>query len=583
MLAGVPKKKNKKGRTLPMAERHRRSPQVFHPSQGVRTLGADDGEPMPEVAEHLIATPMHYEGETVTLHVPTPALIKISEIASKEGLERALPDWSGAPLAERLYPSGQHALAELTRVTGEDGTDFVRAFARLFLKDDAKLSPLAWQGWIDLPTRYVGMMLEASKPREDERYANRQVAGVAADGTPQVKTHLGHARPTWAGSWTFDKVYSRQLDITSLSANNGAKMNREGRILVDDPKFVLATQAIGKLASAHLIRIEADQVELLPDWEEPGDAGDFAADAGLPFDPLYFEFEGAGGVAPTHEVELGLVDRAGEVGRTVRGAMVLRGALVWRGESSNLTVEPYGDVYLLGEGESFRKARERASLTDPRVAAGRVVFGHQPFEPATEEVGTLRIVALDGAMREVAESHPVALDAAMYTKSAVSGVVVLPFSELYASKNVDGETAVGWGAVVLSMAMRVLACLSIMESEAVVVDDAPMESRDRKRADKRGWQISQQVFVRPTRKGPRSEPTGNEREYSHRFWVSGHYKHFPLGTRMADRRPDLVSPCTRAGDASCGVCRRLWTPPFIKGPDDKPLVVKALVKRRVHA
>lgn len=576
------KSKQKKGRTLPRAERYRPAPAVR--PQGVELAVEGEAAPMPEPAEGLLSTPMLFEGEAVTLHVPTAALLKIAQIAKDEELERALANVPSAPSDSEVQTDSSHALASLTRITGEDGTDFVRAHALIHLRSDDHAIARGWKAWIDLPTRYVGMMLEASKPRDTP--SPRFSRGASSTGVPVVSSLLDHSRPKWAGSWTFDKVYDRQIEITRKPAATGRAnahlVGGTGRIVMEDPKFVLGVEAIRLLDKAHLLRIEADQVELLPDWEVLGDAWDFSDDAHLPFDPIYFEFEGAGGVAPAHEVVLNLYEDDDDNRKSVvqaRGAMVLRGALMWRGESEFLTVEPFGDVYLLEEGESFRSARKKPSVLDARAPAGRVTFGREAFVNAT--IGPQRIVAVDDEQREIAEAHPVGVSTSVFTEGKLPGIIVLPFSWDSAEKQGwDGAQVTSWASVVLSMSLRALACLSIMETEAVVVEDAPMEVRDRKRADKRGWKIAQQVYVRPTRKGgARGPATGNEREYSHRFWVSGHYKHFPLGTRMADNRPDLVKPCTRTGEASCGVCRRIWTPPFIKGPDDKPLVVKSLVRR----
>lgn len=565
-------KKGQRGRTpprRPAAAPYRRATGLVHrPVQKVNTFGADDAAPMPELAEGLIATPMHYEGESVTLYAPTGALEKVLEIAEREGLEFGL-DLDVA----RVDVNGQHGLARLTRVTGEDGTDFVRAFARVFVKPDparAKAPPEAWQGWLDLPTRYVGMMLEASRPREEKQ------------AEVEAREPMYHARPKWQGSWTFDKVYDRAL---GKSQGNFPSTRLADGTVATAPDLVLAIETVKLLDDAHLVRIEADQVELLPDWESSGDAWDFAADAHIPFDPLYFEFEGAGGVAPAHSVTLNLVDEdedGGEVVSSASGALILRGALVWRGDGENLHVAPIGDIYTLREGETLRTAAGRESVTDPRAPAGQVVFGHSAFEGTGVGAQKL-IVRTDAEDSETAfiEAYAVAVNAEIYTRGELPGVVILPFDRAHVMAEGWGEPEiVSWGSVVLSMALRVLACLSIMETEAVVVEDAKMEVRDWKRAQKRGWKISQQVYLRPTRKGPRGERTGNRADYTHRFWVSGHYKHHPIGSRLADHRPDLVRPCTRVGAASCGMCRRIWTAPFIKGPDDKPLVVKSLVKRK---
>lgn len=63
----------------------------------------------------------------------------------------------------------------------------------------------------------------------------------------------------------------------------------------------------------------------------------------------------------------------------------------------------------------------------------------------------------------------------------------------------------------------------------------------------------------------RGEPSAMD--WSHRWEVRGHYKHFtrgPIFDANADRRVD------HDGEE----CVRVWCPPFVKGPDDKPFVPK---------
>jgi hypothetical protein len=56
-------------------------------------------------------------------------------------------------------------------------------------------------------------------------------------------------------------------------------------------------------------------------------------------------------------------------------------------------------------------------------------------------------------------------------------------------------------------------------------------------------------------------------EWSHRWEVRGHYKHFTKGP-IFDANPD------RHIEVDGVECVRLWCPPFVKGPEDKPLVPK---------
>jgi hypothetical protein len=58
------------------------------------------------------------------------------------------------------------------------------------------------------------------------------------------------------------------------------------------------------------------------------------------------------------------------------------------------------------------------------------------------------------------------------------------------------------------------------------------------------------------------------REYSHRWIVRGHMRKQPVGPRLADEERKYI---------------RIWIAPFVKGPDDKPLVLKDRVQLFTNA
>jgi hypothetical protein len=63
------------------------------------------------------------------------------------------------------------------------------------------------------------------------------------------------------------------------------------------------------------------------------------------------------------------------------------------------------------------------------------------------------------------------------------------------------------------------------------------------------------VVVRLRReKGETKEPTGESANYSHRFIVGGHWRKQPY--------------------TSLGIWRQIWISPYVKGPEDKPLIVR---------
>jgi hypothetical protein len=114
----------------------------------------------------------------------------------------------------------------------------------------------------------------------------------------------------------------------------------------------------------------------------------------------------------------------------------------------------------------------------------------------------------------------------------------------------------------------------IVDAGGVIVNvdlvEAPLSPRQRKREAKKGRRIALTVQVRQ----PKTRPVGRNgtANYSHRFEVRGHYMHFPGGTKLADADPAKLSFVPGRG-----FVRKVWCPPHVKGPQDKPLVPKVRV------
>lgn len=506
----------------------------------------------PDDLHSVVSDAPHGDTEAVpVLALPTGLLKQLLEAGRRADLVLQVSEDD----ADALDPAGTHQFGRLVRFAGGD-QDFVRGHLRVLRKGRDSLHP--WSAWVDVPTRYIGMVFAASEHRR------------APEAAPAPARHgqvpFPRQRPTWAGSFSFARAWDSAAE--KLSGVTAVNVGERGWYL--DPMDYYRMASILFLDTAHLVRIEPEQVAVLPDWDDLSDAWDFAADAGLPFEHVYLDFEGPGGFAPLVSMFPNVYERDEGTwrARQTDGEKVtvhLHGAAVDRDGNGNLHVTPFGGFSYGGEDQSMY-VRPLGTVAFDAPLLDQVVS-------STEQ----SVVGLDGHryFTEALSASTEFLLASGGTPGRL-GCVTVPFPR----DDPETPSALTVMDAVLTAALRVLAALSIMESEAVVVEDAPLEKRDRDRAEKRGWKIAQMVYVRPTRKGPRSEPTGESAHYSHRFWVSGHYKHHPIGSRLADMRPDLVRPCTRVGPASCGSCRRVWTGPFIKGPEDKPLVVKSLVKRR---
>lgn len=128
------------------------------------------------------------------------------------------------------------------------------------------------------------------------------------------------------------------------------------------------------------------------------------------------------------------------------------------------------------------------------------------------------------------------------------------------------------------------AVLLWLESVNVEIVETPMKPKRRKRQIEKGRQIALTVSIKQSKRRSDSA-AGGHRDYSHRFEVRGHYKHHfeekPNGDlnkvfeRYANKHPDKVL------NIQGQRCVRFWTPPYVKGPGDKPLVPKVRVVEAV--
>ena len=516
--------------------------------------------PMPDPPDDCSAETILIDELPPAMSLPAAVVVQLLRGAR----EQDLPLLIGEEHIALIDRHEEHQLSGFVRVFNGRSVDFVRCAATIRYRGVERFT-----AWIDIPTRYFGMIVSGSSftPKTvsvDGEEVTVTLAEQRDELVQRARLSFPYRKPVWAGSFSFSKAW-----------DEAAEIGKEDLMVVrhpDDsveltPISMARMETIVMLDQAHVIRVEPEQVQVLPEWDTLEDAWEYASEAGLPFEVLYLDFEGPGGLAPIVTLDVPIYVRDEEKQGwtlyevdTEQAHIHLRGAVVCRDGNGSLRIYPYGGIY-------YRDT----DLPDVCVMMGVADFGTARVEP----LGGHRVVLVGQGTVYGSEMAFVSTE----LLAGHPGHVSLNMESIKARTEVQADTTISFADLVLRASLRVLAALSIMETDCVVVDDAPMETRDRKRADKRGWEIAKMVYVRPTRKGPRSEPTGAEANYSHRFWVSGHYKHYPIGTRLADHRPDLVKPCTRKGDASCGVCRRVWTQPFIKGPENKPLIWKTLVKR----
>lgn len=107
----------------------------------------------------------------------------------------------------------------------------------------------------------------------------------------------------------------------------------------------------------------------------------------------------------------------------------------------------------------------------------------------------------------------------------------------------------------LQLAPLVLTTWTVMQQRLAVKEAVPAQRAERRRCARLG--LPQNVVVVRVRQHERPDTDGEEAgvEWSHRWLVSGHWRNQPHGPKRARRRQQ-------------------WIPGYIKGPDDKPLIVK---------
>ena len=244
------------------------------PPDRVPAIPVLDGERAGEnVTEHMALTGHEYANAS-SIEVPANLLARLNAESRAEGLPHLLP----TTLADRIDVRAKHALHHLTRIHRDGRPDFFRCQVEAHLEG----SELVQFHVLDLTPKYVGTIVEA---------VTRAAAG---DGSASVEfgsrvrpSILDHRIPRWAGSHSFTPVLERTRRIAQAGPLH---------LGVTNPiRQVLSITESEMLQEAHVIRVDPEQVEVLPEWESDEEAVEFGLDAQLPFETVYLDFEGPGG------------------------------------------------------------------------------------------------------------------------------------------------------------------------------------------------------------------------------------------------------------------------------------------------
>lgn len=128
----------------------------------------------------------------------------------------------------------------------------------------------------------------------------------------------------------------------------------------------------------------------------------------------------------------------------------------------------------------------------------------------------------------------------------------------------------------LHQTLNNLKVIRFLQSANVDLETTPVTRQVRRQAERKGYNISSRVYVRSPRHPRNPIVSGDHINFSHRFEVRGHYKHYSTDTRLfkatkRDQPHKIMNHPTR------GEVVRIWCPNFVKGPEDKPLVPKTRV------
>jgi hypothetical protein len=398
----------------------------------------------------------------------------------------------------------------------------------------------------DFPLRQLGLLIEAGqwKPLPDD----------------------GGQMPVHAGARSFEAIWRRQSSFADGLRRVGRALNTRradhDRVAAElmrpqvlwSARAMLAPALLGEMRVCRTVAVDLDVAEGLPDWETVEEAWTYAQDSELPFPVTYFDFTTPGGFRP----KVVLPSRHGD-----ERTLTLRAAICKK-EGGYLRIAPFAWF------EDVEHVPDDLGVRSDYDAPGAVHFGLAPRlgdGGELEDVTHLRLTSEEGlsAPSQMVLAGPLL---------GQPGWIDL-YSDLTGKddeRDIDNAALMRAEAMVaVTAACRVLSVIYALDStvniELADAEPGRPERRAVDRALRRGGDahISKTVRIHPTRQADarRREP-GSGREYSHAHWRRGHFAHYPLGTRMADRLAE--TDATKLVDHPVkGLCRKIYRPPTIVG------------------
>ncbi len=366
--------------------------------------------------------------------------------------------------------------------------------------------------------------------------------------SPEHAAAVLHAVPRWEASEGF------RFAAKALLAQGASDWTAPEA----GPVISLAMEAFEDLTESRPLVVAPEQVLALPALGTPEEELRYLADASLPFDDMYFDFM--------------------RLGRGVPHRLESEGRAFGRGELLGCLATALGDA-----------VTEYWPIVRWTTEGGAPHDGEYEFPGVAGIVGVQAGGAVPPYFRDADPAPPhhaeeegwdgrvgpwfglgALLDGAPYMPGWVS-------VETWAALEGPRRKAVLEGRAIraLECARLIARVLFFLDSANVEIQPAAVSRQVRRAAERDGARISDIVVVRQARH-PARPGDGAKIDYSHRFEVRGHFAHYGPETRLYQHSaPGYLKPCPR-----CGTCRRIWVPPYVKGPETKPLVPKVRILAR---
>lgn len=322
-----------------------------------------------------------------------------------------------------------------------------------------------------------------------------------------------------------------------------------GQSVASPEEWLIASVMHGLLKDAHALVCPPEQLHAIPDdvFDDLGEAFDYARAARLPFASLYFDFLDEHNHAPLIEIFPPEMNKPMEL--ELRG--VVAGELPDERQTAFLPI-------VAARGEPPEELGAVMLSWDERVGPEKPKRWRESITSKAGREYEITLCSVSAAMDAVGEQP-----------RPIEGAVI---GAARGAREQETHEALQFNlAVATAAATRTaLKLLYMLDSTNVNLERMPVSRQKRRQTERDGCEIAWTVAVTPPKSGSAKSSDPASANYLHRFEVRGNFAHYGPDTQLYQRSPaETIRPCPR-----CGTCRRIWRPPHVKGPADKPLVVK---------